>query len=271
MKKEDFAYIFVVVMFFMVIIWIINEISEMKPYHFNKVVDRVIVKRVVKSTNNNNIDDVDGVNDNEEINGSKSLPQKTKKIVLKDKDLSKKEKDGIPAKFIKENHLPPYPGKDGGAGILGTDSNNNGIRDDVERKIYWHYRKYPQDVRMVFLKEAQIYNKFLEIALDIKKGEFAEESYMDIEREFSNVSTCSTYYEEKKGNKDIVFRSVINIKQRQELYIYLSLYVKKHMPEESLLELWDQATDIESQILIEEGKYDNERMKEFCSQISLDP
>jgi len=42
---------------------------------------------------------------------------------------------------IDEYTLPPDPGEAGKATLLGIDSNDNGIRDDVERAIYLTYNR----------------------------------------------------------------------------------------------------------------------------------
>jgi len=112
-----------------------------------------------------------------------------------------KEKYNIPESFVKENNLPPYPGKDGGPGLYGTDINHNNIRDDLEREIAWVFRNN-SEVRDMFYAIA-VFHK-LDMDLAVKK-DYSSESNREMKRRMLSVLDCEDYYRHKKysGSKTL--------------------------------------------------------------------
>jgi len=105
-----------------------------------------------------------------------------------------KEKYNIPESFVKENNLPPYPGRDGGPGLYGTDINHNNIRDDLEREIAWVFRNN-SEVRDMFY--ADVISDKLDMDLAVNK-DYSPESNREMERRMSAVIDCKYYYLDKK-------------------------------------------------------------------------
>ncbi len=64
--------------------------------------------------------------------------------------------NGTEPPIVIDGHtLPPDPGEEGKTTLLGIDSNNNGVRDDVEIWIYTTYDKPIE--RAVFMQNAKAY------------------------------------------------------------------------------------------------------------------
>ena len=82
--------------------------------------------------------------------------------------------------------LPPDPGEVGKATLLGIDSNDNGVRDDVERAIYLTYQRPVE--RAYMMQASQLFNKYLENPVEAAKSEILEA------QSFKN-SACEGYLE----------------------------------------------------------------------------
>jgi len=203
MRKEDMIYLTVGSLFVIaIIVTIYNSFNMDMPKTTHKTTQKVEKEIVVKKdtrdkVNNSSTDDdylineISSKENNESNLKSKVVTDKTK-IDSNDseKDLEEKEGDGIPAKFIAENHLPPYPGKDGGPGVYGTDVNHNNIRDDLEREIAWEFRNNPE-VRDMFY--ADVISDKLDMDLAVKK-DYSPESNREMKRRVSAVLDCEEYY-----------------------------------------------------------------------------
>ena len=85
---------------------------------------------------------------------------------------------------VNGHRLPPEPNKKlNDATLLGIDSNNNGVRDDVERWIYEKYGKmHPVNVA-VGMETAKVYQKIFE------HPEKADE----LEKDMSSIAHCEYY------------------------------------------------------------------------------
>ena len=123
--------------------------------------------------------------ENAEVNGSVL-------IALKDGNVTVQAKVGITLSntlnlnitWIVDGHtLPPEPDKVlNDSTLLGIDTNNNGVRDDVER---WIYKTYKQPIeRGLFLQSARAYNK---VIVDPSKARETKK-YVD------NVVSCFAYW-----------------------------------------------------------------------------
>lgn len=66
----------------------------------------------------------------------------------------------VKEQLIIDGHvLPVDPGEEGKKTLLGIDSNNNGVRDDVERWIYLSYKEPIE--RGIFMQSARAYQKVI--------------------------------------------------------------------------------------------------------------
>jgi len=207
MRKEDIVYLTVGSLFVIaIIITIYNsfnmDLSKTTHKTTQKVEKEMVVKKDTRDKVNNSstdddylINEISSKENNESNLKSKAVTDKTK-IDSNDseKDSEKKEEDGIPAKFIAENHLPPYPGKDGGPGVYGTDVNHNNIRDDMEREIAWVFRNNPE-VRDIYYANAV--SQKLDMDLAVKK-DYSPESNREMDKRQWAVLDCKYYYLYKK-------------------------------------------------------------------------
>ncbi len=81
--------------------------------------------------------------------------------------------------------LPPEPNPQiNNSTLLGIDLNNNGVRDDVERKIFFHYKR-PIEQAFV-MQDAPWYQKVLKDPISAAVSE-------DLQKELWNLSTCKGY------------------------------------------------------------------------------
>jgi len=89
----------------------------------------------------------------------------------------------IYSETINIHTLPPEPDPEiNNATLLGIDSNNNGVRDDVERWIYKTY-KHPIE-RGIFMQNARAYQK---VIVDPSKA-------METMKYIDNSSDCEGYW-----------------------------------------------------------------------------
>jgi hypothetical protein len=129
----------------------------------------------------------------------------------------KKETPSKEPKEINGYKLPPEPDpKINNSTLLGIDSNNNGIRDDVERKIIKKYRD-PIKIEVQF-QDARVAQKIL--ASPLKDAKI-------LERESAKQTSCMFYLKHQKviSGDDIgtylrfIENSVFNTKERLKKYL----------------------------------------------------
>ena len=113
---------------------------------------------------------------------------------------------------INGHRLPPEPNPTiNNATLLGVDSNNNGVRDDVERWIYEEYKeKHPIHIDIA-MQEAKANKKILEIP----------EKALEIHNEVNRAVDCQAYYKytAKYFNDPILIQeNVLNEYFRSEIY-----------------------------------------------------
>ncbi len=112
--------------------------------------------------------------------------------------------------------LPPAPDPTvNNSTLLGIDSNNNGVRDDVERKIYFQYKRPIEQAFM--MQEAKWYPKTLEDPVIAAASE-------DMEKENWNLYTCKGYLRLQnisipKNSVDFMENAYFNTKERMHAYI----------------------------------------------------
>ena len=111
--------------------------------------------------------------------------------------------------------LPPDPGEEGKQTLLGIDTDHDGVRDDIQRYIYF---SYPDD-KKVQLALTQIARNYQELLPDSGDPEKAHENVKKL-----LCSRACLYY--VKGNLDIAFdiqdalrAEVLNTKERSNAYI----------------------------------------------------
>ena len=150
------------------------------------------------------------------------------KIDIKSNSDIKKENNKKEKEVINGYALPPEPdSKVNNSTLLGIDSNNNGVRDDVERWIYKNYKdKHPIYIA-IMMQAARASKKIL---TDPEGEGIAQEN------ETSKVIDCITYYEnyaEYFGEKNLLNEKIelsyfwhviyFNTKERKEKLEQMSL------------------------------------------------
>ena len=85
--------------------------------------------------------------------------------------------------IINGHRLPPEPDpKLNNATLLGIDVNHNGVRDDVERKIYFEQKK--QVDREILMQYAKVFNFVFEDPIS---------NAIEAEKRFSKAGDCNRY------------------------------------------------------------------------------
>ena len=121
-------------------------------------------------------------------------------------------------KDINGYKLPPEPDETlNNSTLLGIDSNNNGVRDDVERKIYFKYKK--PVIQAFMMQSAKSYTKILDNPVGVaESGEEQKDAW--------NESSCSGYLDMAKKIKiprlegvKFLNNSYMNTKERIKAYI----------------------------------------------------
>jgi len=140
-----------------------------------------------------------------------------KKSVFGDKTL----KDQItikvtPIETINAHRLPPEPDpQENNATLAGIDSNNNGVRDDVERWIYHEYKdKHPVYID-VAMQQARAWQKIMTSHVSDAKQ---TTKFME------NATSCEAYYKTyaDEFNEPLLIRDDIQLK-----WLFLKLETRK--------------------------------------------
>jgi hypothetical protein len=108
------------------------------------------------------------------------------------------KRNTINGKLVVDNNiLPKDPGSAGKKTLLGIDSDNDGIRDDVEIAIF---EKYPDEPikRKVLLKEARVDQKKFEAYLKGDRSKILNELYL----EESAASECTVKF--TKSTRELI-------------------------------------------------------------------
>ena len=115
--------------------------------------------------------------------------------------------------------LPPEPDPDlNNATLLGIDSNNNGIRDDVERFIVIKYQDHHKIVTEIGFQKAKAYQKILENPLNTMENHKALHDAMDCNFYFETVA--SYFGDPILIDQTIELRPIqLNIKSRVKAYL----------------------------------------------------
>ena len=113
--------------------------------------------------------------------------------------------------------LPPEPDPTiNNSTLLGIDSNNNGVRDDVERKVIETYRE-PIKIELMMA-----YSKVANSVLDNPVGLAFEH-----QKEFTKISNCKMYLRRQAikvdGHIDFLENNTYNTKQRVRAYLDYNL------------------------------------------------
>ena len=129
----------------------------------------------------------------------------------------------IYSETINGHTLPPEPDPTiNNSTLLGIDSNNNGVRDDVERWIYKTYKdKHPIHIDIA-MQGARGFKLVLEHPENAKKIHYEATAYMDCEAYYKNYAK---YFNESMLVKEEVsteyFRKKIyfNTSERERAYL----------------------------------------------------
>ncbi|MBD3789254.1 MAG: Ig-like domain-containing protein [Campylobacterales bacterium] len=115
--------------------------------------------------------------------------------------------------------LPPEPDPDlNNATLLGIDSNDNGIRDDVERFIVIKYKDHHKIVTEIGFQKAKAYQKILENPLNTEENHKALHDAMDCNFYFETVASC--FGDPILIDQAIELRPIqLNIKSRVKAYL----------------------------------------------------
>jgi hypothetical protein len=119
-------------------------------------------------------------------------------------------------KEINGHRLPPEPDPTiNNATLLGIDSNNNGVRDDVERKIYASYKRPIEQVYM--MQNAKIYPQTLEDPVAAAQSK-------ELEKENWNWASCDSFLllkgiETSSDSVRFMENTYFNTKERMRAYI----------------------------------------------------
>ncbi|WP_294962708.1 hypothetical protein [Sulfurimonas sp.] len=119
--------------------------------------------------------------------------------------------------IINGHVLPPEPDTlVNNSTLLGIDTNNNGVRDDVERKIYFQYKR---PIEQAFMMQYAVrYPKVLEDPVGAAASE-------ELQKEMWNQYSCEGYLDEQNGivmpNNIVDFMEVayFNTKERMRAYL----------------------------------------------------
>ena len=122
-------------------------------------------------------------------------------------------------KEINGHRLPPEPNPAiNNATLLGVDSNDNGVRDDVERKIYASYKRPVEQAYM--MQYAVRYPQTLEDPVAAAKSK-------ELEKEHWNLYSCKGYLRKAKiaiptNSVSFMENAYFNTKERMRAYIEFS-------------------------------------------------
>jgi len=117
--------------------------------------------------------------------------------------------------IIKDIDLPPDPGDAGKGTLLGIDSDNDGVRDDIQRYIYF---TYPDDrnLRMALIQIARVYQ---DLILTPNDREIAHENVKKLYRSFECLSYINSDFENNRRIKNILRAEFLNTKERSKAYL----------------------------------------------------
>lgn len=119
---------------------------------------------------------------------------------------------------INGHKLPPKPDpKLNNATLLGIDSNHNGVRDDVERKIYFTYKK--PVIQAFMMQSAKSYPKYLENPIASAKAQETQD-------EMWKEGSCSGYL---RRVKKIEMPSVEGLKFLSDAYMNTKERIKAYI------------------------------------------
>ncbi|MFK7824115.1 MAG: hypothetical protein AB8G05_08160 [Oligoflexales bacterium] len=130
-------------------------------------------------------------------------------------------------KLTKKFNLPPDPGWWGKQSLLRVDADNNGLRDDVQRWIYFNYPEEPL-IRKALNQEA------IDRIETFKLFSDKEKSTIDASNKFMKSMSCKNdifdmvYFKNEKVPNAIdrkkIDRIIVNTKERFEADLNLNLF-----------------------------------------------
>jgi hypothetical protein len=106
----------------------------------------------------------------------------------------------LKVEVIHGHTLPPEPDETlNNSTLLGIDSNNNGVRDDVERKII---KKYQTPIKIeLMLSKAKVHQKILENPIG---------NAIELQKENNKLSHCLFYLKRKKVFTSLEVRNTVS-------------------------------------------------------------
>ena len=183
------------------------------------------------------------------INGSlKALKEGQTTIEAKYEDKTSEALTITVYKEINGYKLPPEPDPAvNNATLLGIDSNGNGIRDDVERKIIIKYVK-PIEIELM-LASAKIHQEMLNDPIG---------SAIEVERKMSRVGDCKMYLRRQNIRVSNFVKSIENItyntKQRVKAYLDFNKALSGGVYGSSPLDYNAEACDFDVEQMLKDRK-----------------
>ncbi len=112
--------------------------------------------------------------------------------------------------------LPPDPGVEGDATVAGIDSNNNGVRDDVERALHARHPNISATMMRAFMQDAK------SAQMSVMAGETMDVGAIDEASRLESLSiTCLTDSLGTDAIDEVLFieATTVNTRARSEAYI----------------------------------------------------
>lgn len=115
-----------------------------------------------------------------------------------------------------ETILPPDPGEEGKETLLGIDSDNDGVRDDIQRYIYFSY----PDNKKIRLALTQIAKEYQELLAEVDDRDAA----LRHAQKMSDHGDCVFYFQGEESSDTIsaLEAEILNTKERSIAYINYS-------------------------------------------------
>ena len=115
------------------------------------------------------------------------------------------EAEGESRKTSHDHILPPDPGDEGKATVAGIDSDNDGVRDDVQRSIFLSYKD--PTLRSALMQQARAMQKYLLDAHD-------QEKTITHAQELRNASACLRYVTNTVFDDDASIQNLVSIRNK---------------------------------------------------------
>lgn len=121
----------------------------------------------------------------------------------------------LTVEIMKDIELPPDPGEAGEQTLLGIDSDNDGVRDDIQRYIYITYPR-EERVRLALFQTARVYQELL---LHSDDPEIVHENVKKLYRSMDCLYYIKNGVDNAMDIDDELNAKILNTKERSLKYI----------------------------------------------------